>query len=72
MPAGEVRLPEAARGVRHGQGRLLPTLHRLQEGQRRGEELYAYVVGFWGRTGIQGLDTRLQLTMKSRDARRHT
>ena len=72
MPAGEVRLPEAAGGVRHVQGRLLASLHRLQEGQRRGEELYAYVVGFWGRTGFQGLDTRLQLTMKSREAPRHT
>ena len=37
VPAGEVRLPEAAGGVRHVQGRVLPALHRLQEGQRRGE-----------------------------------
>ena len=40
VPAGEVRLPEAAGGVRHVQGRLLASLHCLQEGQRRGEELY--------------------------------
>ena len=62
MPAGEVRLPEAAGGVRHVQGRLLASLHRLQEGQRRGE---------WSDSGeeryrdLERLDIRLQVTTKS-------